>query len=185
LRGKLQGALCDDYQFTRLCSELGLRVYFVPRCLVATPVHYTLGQLVNFGHRQYLLTRVYAPGVVVAALLILTLYVAGFFSALLALAWWAIREPGAHRWAWPAAALALALLGDQCRAGFRRRVVARAFGEEGLSRLRATLRYDRFATPLWMTLHWLIVVRSAFGRRMRWRGILYRLDGPQQCERLD
>jgi len=38
---------------------------------------------------------------------------------------------------------------------------------------------------VWMLVHWAMIVRAAFGNRMRWRGILYRLDGPQKCERLE
>ncbi len=47
---------------------------------------------------------------------------------------------------------------------------------------RAGSLLDRWATPLWMGLHWLFIVRSAFGRVMVWRGIRYRVDAPQRVE---
>jgi hypothetical protein len=44
---------------------------------------------------------------------------------------------------------------------------------------------DRWATWLWMSLHALLLARAALGRTIRWRGIRYRLHGPQRIERLD
>lgn len=183
LRGRLAGALCDDYQFTRLARDLGLRVYFVPGCLVASPVRFDGRGLVNFVHRQYLLTRVYAPFLFAAALTFTSLYVAGAVSTLVYLVISLLS--GRAGLLWPVGVLALAGAGDQLRAYYRRQAIDQAFGYVGLARLRATLTLDRWATPLWMTAHWLLILRSAFGRTMRWRGILYRLDGPQKCRRLE
>ena len=88
-------------------------------------------------------------------------------------------------WVWPAGALLLAASGDPVRAALRRRAVIRAFNDETLGRLRGRLHLDRWATPLWMLIPWSMSVRALFGNRMRWRGILYRLDGPQKCERIE
>ena len=184
LRDRLAGALCDDYQFTRLSRDLGLRVYFVPQCLVATPVSFDCRGMFNFGHRQYLLTRVYAPRVFLTGLLLTSLYVAGFTSLVAYLLWCVAHGWTKMPWIWPVVALVLAAAGDQFRALFRRRAVRLAFGEKTVQQLRPTLRLDQWATPWWMLMHWMTIVRSAFGRTMRWRGILYRLDGPQRCERL-
>ncbi|MCX5660060.1 MAG: glycosyltransferase [Planctomycetota bacterium] len=185
LRERLVGALCDDYQFTHMARDMGLRVYYVARCLVATPAKMTWPGLMNFAHRQYLLTRVYVPGLFMAGLGLTSIYVVGFFSAVASLAATLAMNCGSHAWAWPTGVLALAFLADQVRATQRAQVVRLALGEQAFERLRPTLRLDRWATPVWMTLHWLIIVRSAFGRVMNWRGIRYRLDGPQSVERLD
>ena len=184
LRGRLVGALCDDYQFTRLSRDLGLRVYFVAGCLTASPVDFQWGSMSNFIYRQYLLTRVYSPLLFSAALAVTSLYVAGFFSIVAYLVFCATQGWSGTPWPWAVGALAFAAAGDQLRASYRRSAIEIAFGESGLARLKTTLRLERYATPLWMTLHWLFVIRSAFGKHMRWRGILYRLDGPQKCERL-
>lgn len=189
LRGRLVGALCDDYQFSRMCRELGLRLYFVPWCLVATPVDFTFAQMVNFAHRQYLLTRVYAPKLYAGAVLVTTGYVAG-----MAATWgWLLRTvtvgPGWTVWEWAALAwLGLVLVAvftaNQLRAMYRKRVIQAAFGRGVLEQLQGVLRWDRWATPVWMTLHWLLILRSGVGRVMRWRGISYRLLGPQRVIRL-
>lgn len=185
LRDRLVGALCDDYQFSRMSRDLGLRIHLVPRCLVATPIDFSLSSLINFAHRQYLLTRVYAPKLFMTGLLFTSLYVAGWVSAwawLLTCLW---RNPTNPHGAWPALAIIGNLVAEQVRASFRRRAVRLAFGQSVLEQLHTTLRWDRWATPVWMTLHWLLIVRSGFGRTMRWRGLRYRLFAPQHVERLD
>ena len=184
LRSRLTGALCDDYQFSRLSRDLGLRVYYVPQCLVATPVDFDLSGLINFGHRQYLLTRVYAPKLFVAALAITTLYVLAWNTAW----WWLTTElwnhPASGAWVWPAGVLVISTLTDLARASLRQKVTAEAFDQQTITQLQPTIHLDRFATPQWMTLHWLLILRSVFGRTMRWRGITYRLYGPQRVERI-
>lgn len=180
----LRGSLTDDYAMTRMARRLGRRVYFVPRCLVASPAAMGLAELVNFAHRQYLITRVCAPGLYAAALGFHALFVSAFVSAWVVLGVELARGAGGWRWIIPAGAIALTAAGHQVRAGFRRRAVRNAFGERGLDRLACALRLDRWATPLWMTLHGLLIVRAGFGRTMCWRGIRYRLDGPQKVQRL-
>ena len=186
LRDRLTGALCDDYQFSRMSRDLGLRVYFMPWCLVATPVDFDLKGLINFAHRQYLLTRVYAPKLFAAALGITSLYVLGWVSAwaylVVSLVTKTPAEDGA--WIWPTGVLALAFLTNQIRATFRKKAVHNALGGQTAAQLQPTLTLDRWTTPLWMTFHWLLMCRALCGRTMRWRGISYRLFGPQHVEKL-
>jgi len=185
LRGHLVGALCDDYQFTRAVTKLGLRVYFVPQCLVTSPVDFSLASLVNFAQRQYLLTRVYAPLLFLGSLLVHTLYVTGFVSALGA-AIWALADCQ-HRMPVLIAAGAALLLNEifnHLRSTQRSLVVRQAFGEEVAQKLRPTLRFDRWLTCMWMTLHLLLVIRGLLGSTMNWRGIRYRLYAPQRVTRL-
>jgi len=189
LLGRLDGALTDDYPMTRMCRELGLEVYFARPCLVLSPAAFTFRSLWNFGHRQYLITRVYAPGLYVTALLLLSLWVAGFVSALGAMVAAIGWVPGAGTLPGSlgvvgAFAMALVAAADQVRSHYRAAAVRTAFGRAALGRLRTTLRYDRWATPVWTCLHWAIVVRAAVGRTMTWRGITYRLLGPNRVERL-
>lgn len=180
LRGMFHGALTDDYQLTRMCRKLGLRVYFTHHCLVPSTVDFSFASLCNFAHRQYLLTRVYVPRLFVAVLAILTLYVAGLVTAV---AWLALH--GRDGWVWPTAALGVVAAANQARAAYRRAVVRRALDESVAHQLRGTLRLDRWCTTGVMIAHWLLVLRACFGRTMRWRGIRYHLAGPQRVRRLD
>jgi hypothetical protein len=150
-----------------------------------TPVDFTFGSLVNFAQRQYLLTRVYAPRLFWVGLGMTSLYVAG-----LAGVWWGLvrglfEGVSSRGWWGPAAVMVAVFVVNQWRANERRSVIGRAFGGGAVEGLRVTLRWDRWGTPVWMTLHWLLMLRSAFGRTMRWRGIRYRLHGPQWVERLE
>lgn len=185
LVGRLRGALCDDYVVTAMSRDMDKRVYFVARCMIATPVHFTLAQLLEFGHRQYMLTRVHAPLLIRTAIGFHGLYILGFITAVLGLVLGLAFQPGKWGWVLAAAALGFVHAMDVLRSVYRRHSIRRALGVEVERRLRTTLRYDRWATPLWMGLHLYIAVRAMIGRKMWWRGIPYRLLGPNHVERLD
>jgi len=185
LTAYLEGALTDDYQFTRMAHALGGRVYFVPACLSPSPVSFDRQSFWQFARRQYLITRVYAPRLFAGGLGVL-------------LAWWVGCLAG---WG----ALAAALLGTapagvgagagvtilgvaalhQLRARGRERLVRLAFPPETVARLRPALRLERWGTPLVMAVHLGVMLSACAGRTVRWRGLAYRLRGPQQVERLD
>ncbi len=184
LRGRLTGALTDDYCVSRMCSDLRRRIYFVGGCVVATPVSMNLGEALNFLYRQYLLTRVYEPRLFAAALAVSTLFLVGWGTTMAA---GVMGMTGAA----PPAVFWLGLgigggvfLAHQCRAGFRARALRRSFDPSVRERLRLPMFFDRWLTPFWMILHWAVILRSAFGRTMEWRGIRYRLNGPHRVLRL-
>jgi cellulose synthase/poly-beta-1,6-N-acetylglucosamine synthase-like glycosyltransferase len=165
-----EGTLSDDCQMTRAVSRTGRRVYFVARCLVASPVSMTWGRLFEFGRRQYLIMRVHHPRVWLAGLFGTGLYVGGWISAIAALA-------GGVLWALPV--MAVVYLGDRQRGRMRRQVVKEVFDQSTVRQLAGVDGLERWATPLWMAVHLLIVVSSAVGRRITWAGITYELRGPQ------
>lgn len=186
LTGYLRGALTDDYQFTRMCRDFGKRVYFVPRALAPTPIDFDWPGFLNFAHRQYLITRIYAPRLFVAGLTILSFWTIGCLTTWAALAHGLLGRPIADGW-WivPAIILLSTFVLNQVRSYYRRRVVEQAFGSQMLATLHPTLRLDRFATTMWMLLHWLLMLRALAGGTMTWRGLRYRLDGPQKITRLE
>ncbi|MDX1681644.1 MAG: glycosyltransferase family 2 protein [Phycisphaeraceae bacterium] len=184
LAGWLEGALTDDYQFTRMCRALDQRVYFVPRALVATPVTFDRPGFWRFARRQYMITRVYNFRLWLTALGLLV----SWLMALASVVGVMIAVGMGHlSTAWAAAAggvaLAVAVM-NQLRSMYRRRVIVRAFGREMLESLTTTLRLDRWVTPLWMAIHAAIVLSSAVGKTVRWRGMAYRVEGPQTVERV-
>ena len=185
LRKRLTGALTDDYPVTRMCRDLGLRVRFIQRCLAATPVDFTFRSFFSFGRRQYLITRVYSPGLYAAALAIITFWCAGFLTAWTHFLINLLVAPAAGWWRWSAGAIVAVFLLNQLRASLRTRIVRVAFGDAMVRRLRATQRVDRWLTPVWMFVHAAVIWSALLGRRFIWRGIRYRLDGPQKVRRLD
>ncbi len=166
LAGHWRGALSDDYQMTRAVRGAGLRVYFVARSLVASPTSLGWRGLLRFGRRQYLITRVYSPGIWLVALGGLGLYVGGWLTALAALA---------SGNAAALAPMALVYLFDMQRASTRQAAVELLFDRPVRERLRPVFALDRWATPAWMAAHLVIVLSSAVGRRIEWGGIVYQM----------
>jgi len=181
-----RGSLSDDYQITRWCRSLGLRVYFVPKCLVASPIDLGWAGVLDFVYRQYFITRVHAPREYWGAVGVLSIYAVGYLSAVAALIGLLIADPA--RWLQPAtvgatAALLWAAAMNQWRHRWRKRVIRNAFGPAMVQRLRRTLILDRWATPLWLIGNWLLLLRASVGRTMKWRGNVYVLRGPQAVEK--
>lgn len=190
LVGRLTGAITDDYPVTRMCREADRRVYFVSDALVATPVDFDRRAFLNFVYRQYLITRVYAPRLFLGALVVTWLYVLGFAATWVRLGQAASQLAAGDaalmtwlRLAFCMLLLSVVIVSDQLRASYRAAAVREAFDRSTVGQLQRTIRLDRWATPLWMTLHALLVLRAAFGRTMRWRGIRYRLRGPQDVQK--
>lgn len=184
LRQWLSKSLTDDLQFTRMCHSLGLRVRFVPQCLVVTPVALDFPALWEFARRQYLLARVYLPLLYLVSIGITGLYFIGNVSAWVSLVA-AISFGWSVKWiAAPAAAIVSVFAANQVRTWQRRRLIRGAFGKSVLRKLRVTLRYDRWATSLWMLLHLILIVGAGIGRRFRWRTIEYYLAAPQDVRRV-
>jgi len=170
------GALSDDYQLTRTCTEQGKRVYFVMRCLVASPVAATWGRLFEFGRRQYVITRIHAPVIWWIGLAGTSIYLAGLAAAICAAA------TQATGWGWGLVAAAVVYVADVGRASRRTAAVREAFDEPTVERLRPALALDRWATPLATAVHWLIIVSSAWGRTITWAGVRYRMRGRREVE---
>ncbi|MGH9829120.1 MAG: glycosyltransferase, partial [Blastocatellia bacterium] len=56
-------AASDDYALTAAVQQAGLKIRFVPRCLLVTREHASLRSLLEFTTRQIIITRVYRPRV--------------------------------------------------------------------------------------------------------------------------
>jgi cellulose synthase/poly-beta-1,6-N-acetylglucosamine synthase-like glycosyltransferase len=183
LKDHLRGALSDDYQVTRLCRAADKRVYFVPDCLVASPVHFSWSQLFEFGRRQYLITRLHDPVLYRKALALVAGYVVANLSAIGVL----LFALFTGRWVLlglAAGALIAVGITNQVRAAYRRQAVATAFGRDMLRYLRHTLWLDRYATLPVMAVNLTLLLSAAVGETLTWRGHRYRLQGPQQVQRL-
>ena len=178
LADRFRGALSDDYQVTRLCREHGRRVFFVHQCLVPSGIDLSLRGLLEFGRRQYLITRVHDPVLHAKAVLLTAGYLLAVASAWIggALAWWT-GYPGVAAGA--ATALVFVFAANQYRATLRRRAVKSAFGPTMAHHLRRTLAVDRFGTTLVVMVNLVLLLSAFSSRRMTWRGIRYELKGPQ------
>ena len=185
LRNRFVGVLCEDYVLDRMARELGEKVRFVPQGLIASQARFTRRSLFEFAHRQYLFTRVYRPGLYWTALGLMLLYMAGFVSAWSYLAWVVLTQQPAIMIGFPAVMVLSVLVANHLRAWRRRCAIRHVFDEPVLDQLRAAMRWDRWGTVVWMTLHLLLVLRALCGRRLTWRGTRYRIPAPNRTQRLE
>ncbi len=178
------GAISDDYQITRMCRVLGMRIYFVPACLVASPASFSCRSLLEFGRRQYIITRVHAPKLYLAALLLHLLYVTGFIVAWLMLILGLITSPGDPAWLYGLAAIVVVFLCNQWRAAYRREAIRVAFGHERVNQMNRTLQIERWLTVLYMAAHLAIILIACRGRRFRWRETEYELHAARRVKQV-
>jgi len=168
-------ALSDDLSLSWAVRRAGLRIVFVPECLVASFESFTWRRLCEFGRRQFLITRVYAP----------VAWWLGFLSALgsvlglwggAAAALYAGAVHAEHIVLYAAVPIVF-FTGQLVRAVLRQLAMAKALSEH-LARLLPAAVADVFGCCLWSLLLLALLLSSAVGRTIRWRGIRYRIVTP-------
>jgi cellulose synthase/poly-beta-1,6-N-acetylglucosamine synthase-like glycosyltransferase len=180
-------ALSDDLSLSWAVRRAGLRIVFVPACLVASFESFTWRRLCEFGRRQFLITRVYAP----------LRWWMGFLSSLgsvlglwggAAAALYAGAVHAEHIVLYAAVPIVF-FTGQLTRAVLRQLAMAKAVGANDyspgtndysplLARLLPAAVADVFGCWLWSLLLLALLLSSAAGRTIRWRGIRYRLVSP-------
>lgn len=154
-----KGALSDDYAMTHAVRRAGLRVEFVPSCLVGSRGKVGLRELLSWCSRQITITRVYWPALF--ALAAATHLIYGAFLAL------AIFQ-GAF------ALLSIVLLPGLIGGGLRATAIA-----ELAPQWRETISRHLWAyfllVPFAGVLTLLGVLRALWSRRIEWRGKLYEM----------
>ncbi|HSV26549.1 MAG TPA: glycosyltransferase [Sedimentisphaerales bacterium] len=171
--------ISDDLSLSRAVKRAGLNVAFVPACLVASYVSITWRRLLEFGRRQFLITRVTAPTLWTIGLLGSLYSVAGFWGGTAA-AIYAIASGLEHPWVYmtvPGAFLA----GHFWKAGLRWKTMSVVLDNSSKD-ARAAARADIFLSWLWSPLLLGIILSSALGRTLTWRGIRYKLHGPDKVQ---
>jgi hypothetical protein len=161
------GAVSDDYGVTRAAREAGMRIEFVPTCLV--PSHGDCGwrDLFEFTTRQILITRVCAPGPWKAGFVSQMVFNTAFWGLPFAAA---AHPAAAALWA-GVAALAAA------KAAIRIRAVDTAVARGVLSNRRWSYI---LLVPFVALLYAYNMIRSALTREMVWRQIHYTLLSPNR-----
>jgi hypothetical protein len=177
--GYWHGALTEDLPATVMLHRVGARIAYAPGCLVASPVECSWPWLLSFGRRQYMLLRVYLPGLWAMFVASALLFQITFWGGLAAVAFGDLG-----RWRSPiAAVLAVVYLANALRAAVRQRTVARQHPLSGRGPWWAAV-LDVVAHPL-LNLGHLISLVSSAGHTTTWRGIRYRLHGPHRTEVLE
>jgi len=169
--------LSDDLSLSQAVKRAGMRVTYVPECLVASFESTSWPKLLEFGRRQFLITRVYAPWTWRLGLLSSAGSVAGLWGGA-AMAVHAARHHTSHLLLC-AAIPCLFLAGQIIRAVLRQLTAAQVL-QKHLPQLLPAALADILGCWLWSIMLLASMISSAFGRTIRWRGIRYKLISPSK-----
>jgi hypothetical protein len=170
-------ALSDDLSLSYAVKKAGKKVAFIPACLVASYESIGWDQLFEFGRRQFLITRVSNPGTWWFGLCNSLYSVLGLWAgAALAVCAAAISDKNLSLFA----AVPIVFFTSQMgRAIIRQRMISKLLNED-LPKMKAAIAADILFFWIWSVLLLLIIISSAFGRTIQWRGIRYKLLGPTE-----
>lgn len=168
------GSLNDDLRLGRASRRSGRRPAFVRSLLVPSPVDFSWASFFEFGRRQYLQVRFFAPVYYKVSHLLTWTYVIGFSTAVASLA--GGGSPIAM------GVMVFVMICDQVRAWARGRTLRWLFGGKGYESMRRSLWVEHLLTPLAMTIHAALTTSALLGDRLRWAGIRYRILGPDRTE---
>jgi cellulose synthase/poly-beta-1,6-N-acetylglucosamine synthase-like glycosyltransferase len=169
--------LSDDLSLSSAVKKAGLIVAFVPACLVASHEVTTWRELFEFSRRQFLITRISAPRTWWFGLLSGLYSILGIWAAA-ALAIYAGVVQNKHLLLFAAVPVVF-FLGQLIRAILRQRMAGKLLSHER-RKMRASCTADILGFWLWSLLMLILIISSAFGRTIRWRGIRYKLLGPTE-----
>jgi hypothetical protein len=159
-----KGALSDDLAMTHAVRRAGLRVEFVPSCIVGSRGDIGLLELLSWCARQLTITRVYWPALFAVGATTHLIY--GAFLALSIL-------QGAF------ALLAIVLLPGLIGGGLRARAIA-----ELAPQWRETISRNLWAYFLLVPAAGIVtllgVLRALWSRRIEWRGKVYEMRSPSE-----
>jgi cellulose synthase/poly-beta-1,6-N-acetylglucosamine synthase-like glycosyltransferase len=166
VRRAWEHALSDDWAVTRAARSAGMKVVFVPLCLVPSYGDTTWRELLEFTTRQVIITRVYEPRVWRLAFFGQTVFNAAFWGGLLLPGWGKLMTA------------ALFVLSG-AKSYIRYHGVASVLPAGALSKKRTS--YILWA-PLTALLFEYNLIRSALTRNITWRQVHYRLRSPDCTE---
>jgi ceramide glucosyltransferase len=167
-----QRALSDDLSLGCAIKSAHKKIEFVPGCLVTTSESATWAKLFEFGRRQFLITRVYAPRTWFFGLFNTFYSVFGLWGGA-ALAIYASFTQNSHIRLFVAVPV-LFFIAQLTRAILRQRMARKLLAEDW-PKLKIAAIIDIALFWLWSPLMLVLILSSAFGRTIRWRGIQYKI----------
>ena len=167
-----QKAVSDDYSLSCAVKDAHKKVEFVPGCLVATSESTTWAKLFEFGRRQFVITKVYAPQMWSFGLFSAVYSVFGLWGGA-ALAIYAGITQNHYVWLFTAVPV-LFFITQFTRAILRQSMASKLLAEDW-PRLKVAAIADITLFWLWSLLMLVLILSSVFGRTIRWRSIRYKL----------
>jgi len=177
-------ALSDDLSLTYAVKKAGMKLAYVPACLVASYESTTWPELFEFARRQFLITRVSRPGTWWFGLLSSLYSILGLWAGA-ALAIYAAAIKDANLTIFATVPIAF-FAGQIIRAIMRQKMANKLINYERQATsneqraMKAACVADILLSWLWSLLMLVFIISSAFGRTIYWRGIRYKLLGPTE-----
>ncbi len=169
--------LSDVLSLSYAVKKSGLKIAFVPACLVASYESTTWPKLFEFGRRQFLITRVSAPKAWWFGLCSSLYSVLGLWAgATLAVYAAVIGEENSRLFA----AVPIFFFASQLVSATLRQTMIAKVLKKDLPKMKAAAVADILLSWLWSLLLLFFILSSAFGRTVCWRGIRYKLTGPTE-----
>ncbi len=171
-----KSSVSDDYSLTRMLERANRSIVFVPECLTFSYVETDLRGLLEFTNRQVLITRVYADRVWGPAALTHLLYCMTIvFGVILILSNIFEQRPAFHI----ITLTFLPVLLSAIRSSIRLIGVTEAL-PAGKSEILKQAWIYIVLTVFIPFLYLINFVNSLVTRKIRWRGMVYELIGPEQ-----
>ena len=170
-------SLSDDLSLSRAVKQAGLKVVFVPACLVASHEETTWPQLFEFGRRQLLITRVNYPKTWWIGFFSIFYTVLGLWGTA-GLAVYAVTT-GKVNTAFFIAVPVVFFVSQMVRAILRQKMIVQLLEDEACN-LKAARIADILFFWVWSLLFLVFIISSTIGRTITWRRIRYKLVGPNK-----
>ena len=159
--GAWRGSVSDDYAVTRTAHRAGIKIIFIPECLIPSYGECTFRELLEFTTRQIIITRVYHPALWRIGFAGHVIFNAAFFIL-----------PFSHPWLW------LAVYGlSTAKSWIRYRAIRTVLPPPALSNHGW---FYILCSPLVALLYFYNMVASALGTDIVWRQIHYKLVSPNE-----
>ena len=168
-----QKALSDDLSLSYAVKRADKKVAFVPACLAASYESMSWRELFEFGRRQFLITRVSTPKTWWFGLCSSLYSVLGLWGTVVLSVW--ANFSGKNTPLLTGIAI-LFFLSQMGTAILRQRMISKLFKKD-LPKMQAAILADILLFWLWSALLLAVIISSAFGRTIKWRGKHYKLLG--------
>ncbi|MDF2376826.1 MAG: glycosyltransferase [Verrucomicrobiales bacterium] len=163
----LKGSLNDDLRLSKAARAAGHRIAFIRSLIVPTMIDFNWRSFFEFAKRQYTQVKFFSPILYTGTNVVLGFYALGVLSIIAALIY-------GYFFAWVPVAAAYVV--DQFRSLARQQVYLSLFPENGIQRkLFSASWLEHMLTPLWMLLHWVLLLSTWKQSRITWAGITYRI----------
>lgn len=175
---KWRGVLSSDFALTNAIKQADLEIRFVPQCVTASVEDTNCGEMLEFTTRQMQMARLYSPPQLKASLVGSFLFSATFFTGVFLLFF--LSTGSIHFW------LTLALLAVIFTLGAWKAILRLNAVKKVLPEYRTQLNAQLIPTfILWILTPILFFYNDICAlstKKMKWRGIVYKINSPNSTE---